>query len=49
MVRKLPAYMTETLFGKGVKNETNKQTQLVCSGRMMVDVCFLGSFMKKLP
>jgi hypothetical protein len=31
MVQKLPAYITEILFGKGVKrkNETNKQTKNV--------------------
>jgi hypothetical protein len=29
MVRKLTAYMTEILLGKGVKNETKKQTNKI--------------------
>jgi hypothetical protein len=34
MARKLPAYMTEILLGKGVKNETNKQ--FVCNVKILL-------------
>jgi hypothetical protein len=36
MVKKLPAYMTEILLGKGVKGKTSKQIDGY--------FCFLGDF-----